>query len=66
MRDAAYLVLVLKPWAGHRVGAVVAVHEPLRTVAIKGGNVRALEPAKGDAPAEPRVESTTRRRKPMK
>ncbi len=66
MRDAAYLVLVVKPWAGHRVGAVVGVEEPLRSVAIKSGSVRALEPAKAEAPPEPRVESRTTRRKPMK
>ena len=66
MRDAAYLVLVLKPWAGHRVGAVVGVDEPLRSIAIKSGSVRALEPSKADPPPEPRVESRTSRRKPMK
>ena len=43
MRTPAHLVIVLQPWNGHRVGAVVGVEEPLRARLIALGVLRGID-----------------------
>jgi hypothetical protein len=71
MRTPAHLVIVLQPWNGHRVGAVVGVEEPLRARLIALGVLRGIERpaavvAVPEVTPEPVADSPTPTRKPMK